>query len=229
MMGNRREERFVGERFAAAGYLPVVPSYRLSPEVSHPAHIQDVAAAFAWVNRNIRQHGGDPDRIMVIGHSAGAYLAMRRASRRTVRPTSEAPIRRHGPTRRPRGTSAGATRPAHRHRRGRRLEAAAERRLRRRSARSRSPGRRDSQSFWPHAHERVDRHVEGPSEETSSAILEFAARASPSSRRPSSSPARSRETPTARPRRPAGRPSSRACRRRARRRVCQAAVGAAAA
>jgi acetyl esterase/lipase len=58
MMGDRREERFVGERFAAAGYLTVVPSYRLSPEVSHPAHIQDVAAAFAWVKRNIRQHGG---------------------------------------------------------------------------------------------------------------------------------------------------------------------------
>lgn len=75
-MGDRTEERFVGQRFAAAGYLTVVISYRLSPEVSHPAHIQDVAAAFAWVKRNIRQHGGDPDRILVIGHSAGAYLGM---------------------------------------------------------------------------------------------------------------------------------------------------------
>lgn len=43
--------------------------------MSHPAHIQDVAAAFAWVKRNIRQHGGDSDRVIVIGHSAGAYLA----------------------------------------------------------------------------------------------------------------------------------------------------------
>jgi acetyl esterase/lipase len=75
-MGDRTEERFVGQRFAAAGYLTVVISYRLSPQVSHPAHIQDVAAAFAWVKRNIRQRGGDPDRILVIGHSAGAYLAM---------------------------------------------------------------------------------------------------------------------------------------------------------
>lgn len=73
--GDRDEEVFVGRRFAAAGYLTVVTSYRLSPQVSHPAHIQDVAAAFAWVKRNIRQHGGDPDRILVIGHSAGAYLA----------------------------------------------------------------------------------------------------------------------------------------------------------
>src|SRR5262245_5038022 len=75
-IGDRSEERFVGQRFASAGYLTVIPSYRLSPQVSHPAHIQDVAAAFAWVKHNIRQHGGDPDRIMVIGHSAGAYLAM---------------------------------------------------------------------------------------------------------------------------------------------------------
>ena len=75
-MGDRAEESFVGRRFAAAGYLTVVTSYRLSPQVSHPAHVQDAAAAFAWVKRHIRQHGGDPDRIIVIGHSAGAYLAM---------------------------------------------------------------------------------------------------------------------------------------------------------
>jgi acetyl esterase/lipase len=74
--GDRQEERFVGQRFAAAGYVTVVTSYRLSPQVSHPAHIQDAAAAFAWVKRNIRQYGGDPDRILIIGHSAGAYLAM---------------------------------------------------------------------------------------------------------------------------------------------------------
>ena len=73
--GDRAEEAFVGQRFAAAGYVTAVASYRLSPQVSHPAHIQDAAAAFAWVKRNIRQHGGDSNRIIVIGHSAGAYLA----------------------------------------------------------------------------------------------------------------------------------------------------------
>jgi acetyl esterase/lipase len=75
-MGDRSEESFVGHRFAAAGYLTVVISYRLSPGVSHPAHIQDTAAALAWTKRNVRQHGGNPDRIIVIGHSAGAYLGM---------------------------------------------------------------------------------------------------------------------------------------------------------
>ena len=74
--GDRSEENFVGRRFAAEGYLTVVMSYRLSPQVSHPAHIEDAAAAFAWVKHNIKQRGGDPDRIIVIGHSAGAYLLM---------------------------------------------------------------------------------------------------------------------------------------------------------
>ena len=76
MAGDRREDAFVGRRFAAAGYVTAVISYRLSPQASHPAHIEDTATAFAWVKRNIRQHGGDPDRILVTGHSAGAYLAM---------------------------------------------------------------------------------------------------------------------------------------------------------
>lgn len=76
MVGDRSEESFVGQRFAAAGFVTVVPSYRLSPQVAHPAHVHDASAAFAWVKRNIRQHGGDPERVVVIGHSAGAYLAM---------------------------------------------------------------------------------------------------------------------------------------------------------
>jgi acetyl esterase/lipase len=75
-IGDRSEETFVGRRLGAAGFLTVVTSYRLSPQVSHPAHIQDAAAAFAWVKRNIGRYGGDPERIIVIGHSAGAYLAM---------------------------------------------------------------------------------------------------------------------------------------------------------
>lgn len=64
----------VGQRFASEGYVSVVPSYRLSPQVTHPAHIEDVAKAFAWTVRNVATYGGDPSRIIVAGHSAGAYL-----------------------------------------------------------------------------------------------------------------------------------------------------------
>lgn len=62
------------QRFAAAGIATAVVNYRLSPGVSHPAHVQDAAASFAWVKRHIAEYGGDPDQVFVVGHSAGAYL-----------------------------------------------------------------------------------------------------------------------------------------------------------
>jgi acetyl esterase/lipase len=64
-----------GRRFAQAGIATATVNYRLSPAVSHPAHVQDAAASFAWVKRHIAEYGGDPDRIFLVGHSAGAYLA----------------------------------------------------------------------------------------------------------------------------------------------------------
>jgi acetyl esterase/lipase len=73
--GDKSEHGFVGQRFASAGNVTVVVNHRLSPTVMHPAHVEDIAMAVAWVKRNIANHGGDPDRVFVIGHSAGAYLA----------------------------------------------------------------------------------------------------------------------------------------------------------
>lgn len=64
-----------GRRFASAGIATATVNYRLSPAVSHPAHVQDAAASFAWVKRHIGEYGGDPERIFLAGHSAGAYLA----------------------------------------------------------------------------------------------------------------------------------------------------------
>ena len=75
MGGDKSEDAYVGRRFAAAGFVTAVVNYRLSPAVSHPAHVQDAAASFAWVKRHIKEYGGNPDRVFVIGYSAGAYLA----------------------------------------------------------------------------------------------------------------------------------------------------------
>jgi len=75
MGGDKSEDAYVGQRFAAAGFVTVVVNYRLSPAVSHPAHVQDAAASFAWVKRHIAEYGGNADRVFVIGYSAGAYLA----------------------------------------------------------------------------------------------------------------------------------------------------------
>jgi acetyl esterase/lipase len=73
--GDKSSQEFVGQRFAAAGIGVAVINYRLSPGVSHPVHVQDVAAAFAWVKRFISEFGGLADRVFLVGHSAGAYLA----------------------------------------------------------------------------------------------------------------------------------------------------------
>ncbi len=58
-----------------AGWIVVSVNYRLSPDVRHPAHIDDVAHAIAWIGREIEQFGGDPERLVLMGHSAGAHLA----------------------------------------------------------------------------------------------------------------------------------------------------------
>jgi acetyl esterase/lipase len=53
------------------GWVGVTMTYRLAPEGSWPAGAQDVASAVAWVRSGIAAYGGDPDRIVVVGHSAG--------------------------------------------------------------------------------------------------------------------------------------------------------------
>lgn len=77
LMANSKERGDeVGKRLAAMGIGMVSANYRLSPGVEHPAHVQDAAAATAWVIGNISQYGGDPDKLYLSGHSAGAYLAV---------------------------------------------------------------------------------------------------------------------------------------------------------
>lgn len=75
MGGDKNEDAFIGHRFASAGFVTAVVNYRLSPGVSHPAHVQDAAASFAWVKRHIEEYGGNSERIFIIGYSAGGYLA----------------------------------------------------------------------------------------------------------------------------------------------------------
>jgi acetyl esterase/lipase len=64
----------IGQAFARAGIGTVVINYRLSPKVKHPTHEQDVARAFAWTHENIAKYGGNPDKIVLFGHSAGGHL-----------------------------------------------------------------------------------------------------------------------------------------------------------
>jgi acetyl esterase/lipase len=68
--------RNLAAAFAAQGIAVAVANYRLSPRVQYPAYIDDAAAATAWVLAHVGEHGGDPKRVFVAGHSAGGYLAL---------------------------------------------------------------------------------------------------------------------------------------------------------
>ncbi|KQT77956.1 alpha/beta hydrolase [Methylobacterium sp. Leaf466] len=73
--GAKEDYAFVGQALAAQGFVTVMPDYRLYPAVRFPAFLDDGAAAVAWVRDNIAALGGDPNRIVLAGHSAGAYNA----------------------------------------------------------------------------------------------------------------------------------------------------------
>ena len=74
--GTRTEYSYAARPFVEAGYIVVLPDYRKVPEVVFPGFLQDSAAAVKWVQANIAQYGGDPARVNVAGHSAGAYNAL---------------------------------------------------------------------------------------------------------------------------------------------------------
>lgn len=72
----KREFRFVGEALASRGYLAVLPDYRPYPEVTFPAFVEDGAQAVRWARDHAAELGGDPERLVLMGHSAGAHEAM---------------------------------------------------------------------------------------------------------------------------------------------------------
>jgi acetyl esterase/lipase len=74
--GQREGYGFAARALAARGFVVVVPDYRLVPQVRWPAFVEDAAAAVQWVATHIAAHGGDPARIAVMGHSAGAHIAL---------------------------------------------------------------------------------------------------------------------------------------------------------
>lgn len=74
--GTRTEYSYAARPFVEAGYIVVLPDYRKVPEVRFPGFVEDSADAVKWVQANIAQYGGDPARVNVAGHSAGAYNAL---------------------------------------------------------------------------------------------------------------------------------------------------------
>jgi len=73
--GTREGYHFAARALSAAGFVTIVPDYRLVPEVYFPGFVEDCAAAVRWTRAHAAEYGGDPDRIVLVGHSAGAYNA----------------------------------------------------------------------------------------------------------------------------------------------------------
>lgn len=61
--------------FTKKGFVFVSINHRLLPDVEMEALVRDVAKAFGWMHKHIAEHGGDPNRVLVGGHSSGAQLA----------------------------------------------------------------------------------------------------------------------------------------------------------
>lgn len=74
--GARAHYGFAAKAYAARGFIVVVPDYRKVPQVRFPAFNEDGARAVRWVRDSIATYGGDPERVVLAGHSAGAYIAM---------------------------------------------------------------------------------------------------------------------------------------------------------
>lgn len=84
--GSRGDYGFAGAAYAGQGFIAVVPDYRLVPTVRFPAFVEDGALAVKWARDHAARFGGDPDRITLAGHSAGAYIgAMLALDRRWLR------------------------------------------------------------------------------------------------------------------------------------------------
>jgi acetyl esterase/lipase len=75
-MGNRDEYAFVAQAFTRLGYPVMIADYRLYPEVTYPAFVDDIANAIAFIEQNSTLTGFTPNQGMIlVGHSSGAHTA----------------------------------------------------------------------------------------------------------------------------------------------------------
>jgi len=81
----------IGRYYATLGVVTAVINYRLQPKSTWREQAEDVAFSVAWVRENIAQHGGDPKRIFIMGHSAGAHLAAHAALNQGLQATAGVP------------------------------------------------------------------------------------------------------------------------------------------
>lgn len=73
--GDKALYPFLAATMVAHGLTVVVPDYRVYPVVRFPTFLEDAALAVRWVREHVARYGGDPERVVLMGHSAGAHIA----------------------------------------------------------------------------------------------------------------------------------------------------------
>ena len=73
--GDKREYRFVAAALCSLGYVAVLPNYRHYPQVKMAGFMQDASLAAVWASEHAKDHGADPQKLFLMGHSAGAHMA----------------------------------------------------------------------------------------------------------------------------------------------------------
>ena len=74
--GDKADYAFAARAYASQGFVVALPDYRLAPKAHFPDFVEDAAAAVAKARANAAQYGADPDRIVLVGHSAGGHSAL---------------------------------------------------------------------------------------------------------------------------------------------------------
>ena len=73
--GSKDTYPFVGDALASRGFVTLIPDYRVYPDVKFPAFVEDGAQVVRWGREHAAEIGSDPDRVYLMGHSAGAHIA----------------------------------------------------------------------------------------------------------------------------------------------------------
>lgn len=73
--GKKEQYAFFAKHYVEQGYIVVVPDYQKYPDVVFPTFVEDGALAVNWIKDHISKYGGNPEQIILLGHSAGAHIA----------------------------------------------------------------------------------------------------------------------------------------------------------
>lgn len=73
--GDKAYFEFIADSFVRRGYTVAIPNYVLYPQGKYPQFVEDGAQAIAWIKNNVGKYQGSAEKVFLVGHSAGAYIA----------------------------------------------------------------------------------------------------------------------------------------------------------